>query len=115
MGQVKPKWEKNEEFAGLAKQLVAEHPSKFRHVDPGSIIAYCCVNKKPTAGTPRRPYEITGCSEPEEFAQSRSYFVKMFLSVWASQTEQQKADLVRSILQRIDPQHPGTILSLTDL
>ena len=115
MGQVKPEWKENEEFATLVKKLVAEHASKFRHIDSGSIIAYSCVNTPPPEDEPRRLYKLVGCAEPEEFANSKVYFVEVFKSVWDSQTEQQKEDLVRSILQRIDPQHPGRILSLTAL
>ncbi|MCZ6655031.1 MAG: hypothetical protein O7D91_18640 [Planctomycetota bacterium] len=105
MVNVSPVWEAVPEFAELAARMAATHPERFGLIDTTRIIAYKCTNEQKPQD--KGVYDITGSTEPESFTNEKSYFVKFFVDEWESRTDEQKTDMVCSVLSRIDPAVPG--------
>lgn len=110
MAQIKPVWVESEEFADLGAKLVEKYPERFGEVDVDQIIAYLCMNKDRPDGK-SKPYEMSGSTPPENFTNSKTYFVKIFNNVW-EYSRPQKLALVFSALSRIDPLNPGKVKPL---
>ncbi|NMC62389.1 MAG: hypothetical protein GYA55_04405 [SAR324 cluster bacterium] len=106
--QVKPKWEEITEFCQLAAKMVEKYPERFGSVEVDRIVAYGCTNKE-RPDKKAKLYEMSGETEPESFTNSKTYFIKMFMSDWESRDEAAKLLIVASALSRIDPDNPGRV------
>jgi hypothetical protein len=110
MSRKKPHWTEIEEFGELVKQIITEHPGRFASISPEWIVAY--GSDKPPQAANKRPYEMLGEPEPPFVSSGPRYFVSMSLSDWEVMTSDQKLELVRSVLMRIDAKRPdsGSVL-----
>ena len=102
MAQIKPQWEEIPEFIQMSEKLVSKYPDRFGHVDVNDIVAYGCINKE-RPESKSKLYEMSGEPEPENFTNSKKYFVKFFQVDWDNRVDAQKLLLVTSALSRIDP------------
>lgn len=108
MTQLKPEWVPLDEFSIFAAKLIEKYPERWGEIEADKLVAYACTNKDRPEGKVK-PYDMSGCAEPESFTNSKEYFVKVFQTDWESRTREQKIAIVVSVLSRIDVTNPGKV------
>jgi len=98
MAQEKPSYEVNEEFNGMAKQLVEIHAEKFNGIDIDKV---CCVNtskKRKDNGVLDRIWKVNAVKMPEAIHNRYGWYVILHADDWDELSEKHKLVLVADVL-----------------
>lgn len=103
MAQEKPNYEVNDEFNGMAIQLVEKYAEKFNDIEIGKI---CCVNltnktRKDDESVVDRIWKLKAVKMPEAIHNPYRWYVVLHSSDWDEMSEKHKVALVADVLHGI--------------
>ena len=102
MAQEKPNYEVNDEFNGMAVQLVEKYSEKFDQIEVDKV---CCVNvdkeRKSKEGCVERIWKLKAVKMPEAIHNPYGWYVILHQSDWDEMSEKHKLALVADVLHGI--------------
>ena len=103
MAQEKPNYEVNDEFNGMAVQIVEKYSEKFDQIEVGKI---CCVNltnkpRKEVEGVVDRIWKLKAVKMPEAIHNPYGWYVILNSSDWDEMSGKHKLALVADVLHGI--------------
>ena len=103
MAQEKPNYEVNDEFKGMAVQLVEKYSEKFDQIEVDKV---CCVNltnktRKESEGTVDRCWKLKAVKMPEAIHNPYGWYVVLHTADWDEKSEKHKLALVADVLHGI--------------
>ena len=101
MAQEKPSYEVNDEFNGMAVQLVERYAEKFNGIEVDKV---CCVNTSKTRkdnGVLDRIWKVKAVKMPEAIHNRFGWYVILHEDDWSELSEKHKLALVADVLHGI--------------
>ena len=103
MAQEKPNYEVNDEFNGMAIQLVEKYSEKFDQIEIDKV---CCVNltnktRKEVEGAVDRIWKLKAVKMPEAIHNPYGWYVVLHSNDWEEMSEKHKLALVADVLHGI--------------
>ena len=98
MAQEKPNYEVNDEFNGMAVQLVEKYSEKFNNIEVDRV---CCVNvdkDRKDNGCVERIWKLKAVKMPEAIHNPYGWYVVLHEKDWEEMSEKHKLALVADVL-----------------
>jgi hypothetical protein len=112
MAQVKPEYEALDEFSLMAQSISQKFPERFGNLDLAKIKAVVITNKE-KPDDPDKAFEIIPVKMPVRMDCPFAYYIVLWASHWAEQSDEHKLLIVAKALRAIpaDEAEEGKVLT----